>query len=262
MEELTLRRTRAKTPVFRVGQLEAKLPYDAQVLAEGYQALLPARLLSPFVEVPEGQIPEILNTRSIRKIKSHSSLRSLMKRHSRDGSMSDTETLVGSTPTSPLSPSYPDFKKHDPFDKHVIEEFDLSKDTTSSFDNDMALQMCMDLLTNELSTVLVGETVERRQSSGLQILLMIESYEKVQQHLRQEKLNPQTTTKNVQDVEKILEYWLQVLYAVYDRSYEQEVHGNEEHFPRPLSVARPPARHPGRKSLSGLSFGRSRGIAV
>lgn len=257
MEELIFRRTRAKTPVFRVGQLESKQPYDAKVLAERYQAILPARLMSPFVEVPEGEIPEILHTRTIRKIKRQDSLRSLMKKHSRDGSISDTETLVGSTPTSPLSPSYPEFKKYDSFDEHVtVEDLDL-KDTHSSFDNDMALKICMDLLTNELSTAIVGEPTAHRQSSGLQILLMIESYERVQQHLRQEKYKSQAGGKSdVQDVERILEYWLKVLYSVYDRSYDHNSRGNEEHYPLPLSVSRPPARHPGRSFRDyGATFG-------
>lgn len=265
MEELILRRTRAKTPVFRVGQLESQ-QIDAQLLAQGYQALLPARLMTPFVEE---ELPEIIPTRTIRKIKRQESLRSLMKKHSREGSISDSETLVGSTPTSPLSSSYPDFLKKydDPFAKHVmIDEFDSTDDLSLSFDNDMALKMCMELLTKELSSTLAGQPNEQaRQSSGLQILLMIESYEKVQQHLRQQMYKSQATGEKdgVQDVERILEYWLKVLYSVYDRSHELSVKGNEQYFPPPLSLSsnRLPPKHPGRKwSSPGVSFGGFEGL--
>jgi ribosomal protein S15P/S13E len=177
-----------------------------------------------------------------------------MKKHSRAASISDTETLVGSeSPKSPISPWLSDFGSN-----HIDDDSDFDEvEDLKMFDNDMALQKCMELLSSELSTALAeSQPIDQvRQSSGLQILLMIESYERVQQHLRQQIYNSHAKTgqkDRIQDVERILEYWLKVLYSVYDRSYENSKQGNEEYFPPPLSVKsskKPPKRSIHRKPL-------------
>ena len=167
-----------------------------------------------------------------------------MKLHSRASSISDTETLIGSpSPSSLNSPNKAFFKfKKSSFDdlekSHVISP---SEERTSDFDNDMALKICMDLLTKELSTAFTkqGTLHSDQRASGLQVLLMIEAYETVQQHLRQKRYSSNLMAEEdnqVQDVERILEYWLQVLYSVYDRSHELSSKGNEEYFPLPLAV--------------------------
>jgi hypothetical protein len=243
MDEPMLKRTRAKTPVYSIGQLESARhhPFDAtQLLAEHYRALLPARMPTPFVE-PE---PPKIHRKTLRKIKRQQSLRNLMKQHSRSSSISDSETLVGSdSPTSPLSPSHPLFdlkQEHALENNHVTAKAD--DDLTSSFENDMALKICMDLLTSELATAFSRQHPLEKEdrSSGLQVLLMIEAYETVQQHLRQRMYKSHVMGEkddHVQDVERILEYWLKVLYSVYDRSHEINSKGNEECFPRPLSLS-------------------------
>lgn len=259
MEEIVLRRTKAKTPVSFVGQLENK--QDAQSLAMYYQGLLPPRLMTPFLDLEsdsesEGSI--IIPVRTIRRMRRQQSLRSLMKKHSRAPSISDSETLVGSeSPKEPLSPWLPQSEMKLQHGDHM-NGYELHEEVGDLFNNDMALKKCMELLSSELSSVLAEQhqqqqpTDNTRQSSGLQILLMIESYEKVQQHLRQSIQDHEKG--EIKDVERILEYWLKVLYSVYDRSYEISMKGNEEHFPPPLSVVssqKPPRRSIHRKPVPG-----------
>lgn len=252
-----LRRTCAKTPVFCVGQLESK--GDAQSLAQYYQGLLPPRLMTPFLDLDsdaQSEYATIIPVRTIRKIKRQQSLRSLMKKHSRCESISDSETLVGwESPKEPLSPWLPhdDVKKlDDNDDKFLNYTLQNGSGEFKAFDNDMALKKCMELLSNELSAVIAEQqpSSDVRKSSGLQILLMIESYEKVQQHLRR---NIEDHEKGqIKDVERILEYWLKVLYSVYDRSYEFSMKEHEDYFPPPLSVVtnqKPPRRSIQRKPV-------------
>lgn len=254
-----LRRTRAKTPVFCVGQLESK--YDATSLAQYYQGLLPPRLMTPFLEVDttsEEVVKTIIPTRTIRKMKRSRSLRSLCKKHERCESLSDSETLVGSE--SPKMPASPWEKTHERKMSSTSTFNCYSPDEESSeseaFNNDMALKKCMELLSNELSAVITSQSpssspsTNRRKSSGLQILLMIESYEKIQQHLRQDI--EEHENGQIEDVERILEYWLKVLYSVYERSYESDAKEDMEYFPPPLSVVtcqKPPRRSIQRKPL-------------
>ena len=75
-----LRRTRAKTPVFRIGQLEeaeAKPRINAAELARQYQAALPPRAFTP---CPFASQPNI-HRNGLRRIKCHESLRDTVKYH-------------------------------------------------------------------------------------------------------------------------------------------------------------------------------------
>lgn len=253
------RRTCAKTPVFQIGQLESR--HDASSLAQYYQGLLPPRLMTPFLELeieikPEDHVTSIKPPRTIRKMKRSRSLRSLCKKHERCESLSDSETLVGSeSPKAPLSPWLKHERKMSSTSTFNCYSPDEDTFTDEVFDNDMALKKCMELLSNELSTVISSlphSPSQYRNSSGLQILLMTESYEKVQQHLRQNIKDHEDG--KIEDVEKILEYWLKVLYSVYDRSYEMggEKVVEKEYFPPPLSVVtcqKPPRRSIQRKPV-------------
>ena len=83
----------------------------------------------------------------------------------------------------------------------------------------------MDLLTNALATAFFRQhpTENEDRASGLQILLMIEAYETVQQHVRQQLYDPQVTGQengSLRSMERILNHWLEVLHSVYDRSEE------------------------------------------
>jgi hypothetical protein len=249
MENSIPRRTRAKTPVFAIGQLERKASghsTDAsRFLAEQYRAVLPLRAITPFLEA-ELPKPKLPRRKTLRKIKCQQSLRSINEEHSRSSSCSDSDTLVGSdSPTSEVSPlNWP--KKQPPREadeaEHVMSAYQDLTDFTSSFDNDIGLKICMDLLTNELATKLFcqhpSELSDR--ASGLQILLMIEAYETVQQRLRQRMYKAHVLGErddHVRAVNRILEHWLQVLYSVYDLSQERTKTKRvlEEECPLPIS---------------------------
>jgi len=104
-----LKRTRAKTPVFAIGQLENSLQrhsHDAiEILAEKYRALLPPRCETPFAEAPYRITPRKTPRKTLRKTKKQQNLRDLVNSQSRASSISDSETLVGSEPPSPRSPT-------------------------------------------------------------------------------------------------------------------------------------------------------------
>jgi hypothetical protein len=99
-------------------------------------------------------------------------------------------------------------------------------DSVATLDDDIGLEICVDLLTTELATALFRQHPAEREdrASGLQILLMIEAYETVQQHVRQQLCDPRVTeemSNHVKSCDKILGYWLKVLYSVYDQSQEK-----------------------------------------
>lgn len=224
------RRTRAKTPVFVVGQLERNSgikPSDrAKTLAEQYQALLPPRTFTPYPFDLPRLTPKKLQ--KLRKIKCQLSLRDIVKEHSNrthSVAYSDAETLVGSeSPASQHSPTRGEFEKVKLPIIHPHEQ--AGADPMAVFDDDIGLKICVDLLTNELASQLFRQHPAEREdrASGLQILLMIEAYETVQQHVRQKLCDPHVSQEmkdHVRSVDRILKYWLKVLYSVYDQSQEK-----------------------------------------
>jgi hypothetical protein len=233
MDPKILKRTRAKTPVFAVGQLENISVFidKAQALSEQYQSLLPPRTFTPYpLDLPE-LAPKKLQR--LRKKKCQLDLRDSIKEDSNRAhsiAYSDEETLVGSElPTPPHSPT-----------KHHFEEVQLptlgacdqsSSDPRAIFEDDIGLKICVDLLTTELATALFRQHPAERgdRASGLQILLMIEAYEAIQKNVRQQLCDPHVTQEmadHVKSVDRILRSWLKVLYSVYDQS--QEMKGKKE----------------------------------
>jgi hypothetical protein len=231
MDPEHLKRTRAKTPVFSIGQLERSSmpPTDkAQTLAEQYQSLLPPRTFTPYLlDIPE-LTPKKLQ--KLRKIKCQLSLRDAIKEQSNRGhsvAYSDAETLVGSeSPTSLHFPTDGEFEKGKLPIINPHEKAPSGPMTAS--DDDIGLKICVDLLTNELATALFRQHPAEHtdRASGLQVLLMIEAYEAIQKNVRQQLCDPHVTQEmkdHVKSVDKILRYWLKVLYSVYDHSQERKL---------------------------------------
>ncbi|KAG4439028.1 hypothetical protein IFR05_005492 [Cadophora sp. M221] len=300
--EIQHRRRSCKTPVFFVGQLERKsvtsccLTLDkAQILADEYQAVLPLRLKTSFVnyyiaEEKEGHghsdsSPSSSSSSSIlssylpktpkrlRKIKCQLSLRDLVRQHeqwapslSPSTPGSDAETLIGSPPCSPLdgefekgsprralplSGTFPR-PRHESYTPRQSQRHKQDSDNDSDSEHslpttpnpdpetDIGLKICTELLTHELATALLrhhptststSTSTPTDRASGLQILLMIEAYETVQSHVRRMLYDAHVTGKrfsHVRDAERILEHWLQALYAVYDREQEEERRATEK----------------------------------
>ena len=232
MDPEILKRTRAKTPVFAIGQLETASMFidKAQALAEQYQSLLPPRTFTPYpLNLPE-MAPKRLQ--KLRKMKCQLDLRDSIKEDPDRGhsvACSDAETLVGSeSPSPPHSPTedhfeeakYPLVNPHD----------QSSSDPMPIFEDDIGLKICVDLLTTELATAMFRQHPAEcgDRASGLQILLMIEAYEAIQKNVRQQLCDPQVTQEmadHVKSVDKILRCWLKVLYSVYDQSQEMKGEG-------------------------------------
>ncbi|EHL01908.1 hypothetical protein M7I_2091 [Glarea lozoyensis 74030] len=166
-------------------------------------------------------------------------LRDLVKDHSRSSrpsSSSDCDTLVGSeSPNSPRSPTdkeFPEVTRLHLVDKPPPRPQALSEkaslDMINELHNEIGLGICMNMLTNELATALFkqhpSENADR--ASGLQIRLMIEAYETLQDHVRNELYDAFVSGKeldpHVQEYEAILERWLDSLYAVYEVAQEKK----------------------------------------
>jgi hypothetical protein len=227
---------RAKTPVMFVGQLESHQPlYDpAQAFARQYSDLLPPRSFTPAIE--EQLVKP--QRRSIRKIKCQQSLRDLVKEQSRSprsSSSSDCDTLVGTespkSPRSPIEKGFPEIARLQLIDKPPPRPQALSKkaslDIIKQLHDVIGLDLCTNLLTNELATALLQQypSEHQDQASGPQIRLMIEAYEILQEHVRRELydafVNGQELDSHVQEIEVNLERWLDSLYDLYDTSQKK-----------------------------------------
>lgn len=269
------KRTRAKTPVFRIGQLERQTCADrlsgdiddAIVLAQQYQAVLPSRSLTPCHEVAAS------NTRrnGLRRVKCRDSLRDLARTNSDETQSSesglpntnwddyscdvsiekidalahsfaenyrstsrparaqilrrsfytpfirrhssDSDTLLGSdSEPSPNSSAPHTFSDSDLEAFKVMHEADQTMTET----DEIGMQLCMDLLTNDLASALQRQhpLEPGNRVSGLQLLLMIEAYESLQQKLR--RMGPDED--HVSAADEALEHWLQALRSIYERS--------------------------------------------
>jgi hypothetical protein len=295
MRSEELRRTRAKTPVYRIGQLEDKTCLDtkkdidtARVLAQQYQETLPARSFTPLPETT----PQNAHRNGLRRIKCHDSLRDIVKSipeeedqaskfaapnplanssldigrpsnhetlqesitghhmtklhssrsrfhrgsfetHFNRRHSSDSETLVGSdSETSPNSPALRSISSSDMDTIKIIQDCQTSSIQEDFPDptvagNTVGMQLCMDLLTNDLATALYRQHPAEggNRVSGLQILLMIEAYETLQQRLREEVLSSEVrdiSEEHVKDVDSSLDHWLQALRSIYERSLSRD----------------------------------------
>jgi hypothetical protein len=77
----------------------------------------------------------------------------------------------------------------------------------------LCLEICLDLLSQELSAATLGPShTARIQSSTLKIWLMIEAYERLRDQVRYEVLRNET---NMAEVEDMFDTWIRALYRIY-----------------------------------------------
>ncbi|KHJ31397.1 hypothetical protein EV44_g0036 [Erysiphe necator] len=223
MRHPNVRRTRPKTPIRRVGQREdVALPCQgvARKLAADYQSVLPSRDTSQEDLGCQNQ-----PLRKLRKVKSQISLRDLskdqaepqVKRSKTTDSDCDVETLVGSETTSLDSKINDEFWRVPSTRKPTYPSIKADR---GNGDADIGLQICVDLLTNELASILFRHhpVEDNDRASELQILLMIEAYETIQKQIHERAMDPCVTVHHVRYLEQLLENWLDVLYDLYERS--------------------------------------------
>ncbi|CEI41316.1 hypothetical protein FVEN_g3572 [Fusarium venenatum] len=240
-------RRQAKTPVFRIGQLEqhalARKAKDVpektssvELIADQYHALLETRdgppaldsqLPSPsreshysFDDTPL-QIPPYAAKRSqsMRTANTSSSMTAIprqLRPRLRSAPTHDTNVAAveGDTiyfkPYSfspPPSPEYPGTPRHS-----WTDEFRPSSSSGHSFQDNISLQIALDLLTSELSSVMTGRPQRNGQNTAaLQIWVMIEAYERLRDQLtRQEPSNAEA-----QKVATMFDCWLASLYSIH-----------------------------------------------
>lgn len=223
MRKSVLKRTRPKTPILSVGQQEyitKQSPDKARKLAADYQAVLPTHLSS------DEFLPDYQPLRRLRKVKSQISLRDLSKDQAEEQIKSpiidldgDVETLIGSEPPT--------------LDSRIQDEFwrvpysrkpNYASVKTLKGEADIGLRICVDLLTNELASVLFRHhpIEESDRASELQILLMIEAYETIQKQIHEKCFDPQVSTYHMTRLDELLEIWLDALYDLYERSREPD----------------------------------------
>lgn len=78
----------------------------------------------------------------------------------------------------------------------------------------LGLQICLDLLTRELSFAIFNRPDRSGNGlSSLQVWVMIEAYERLRDQLRDSVSMP---TEETQSVELMLDTWLQALYTIHD----------------------------------------------
>ncbi|KAK4111318.1 hypothetical protein N656DRAFT_712085 [Canariomyces notabilis] len=222
-------RRRAKTPIFSIGQLEdIPRPSNAlgrtssvDLIADQYRALLDYRasvhsdaISEPSLSLDEGESDEALidrRRRSSASLPPETPICAPMRNRDfaqRSTTSDDDGTLVAfeeetvyfkpvsfsPEPTLPLArlPSY---------------------SSCTSADDNLSLQICLDLLTRDLSSALEGRPGKScPDPSALQVWVMIEAYER----LRDQILERRPASKESRSLEMMFDMWLRSLYAIHD----------------------------------------------
>lgn len=235
-------RRRAKTPILSIGQLE-EVPRptntpsktsSVDLIAEQYQAVLEYRhsyssvYSDQSVECPlSTAVSDAAEPVTLRRQRSSGYLRDdarngdspRMAELASVSPMSDDGTLVSFqdktvyfkpisfSPEEPKSPPRP-----------------LSGRTTT--DDNLSLQICLDLLTRELSSAMPGQPCRSSTAtSALQIWVMIEAYER----LRDQMAELSNTNKQARAMEMMFDMWLRALYSVHDSMTRAgRAHGHDD----------------------------------
>lgn len=231
----TMRR-QAKTPVFRIGQLEnpvtpreipareTEVPEktsSVDLIAEQYRALLETQDHSDVEDGwsdrrPSHENPRVPQTYIPRKISESSQSRTHL----------EPPRLTNHGKNLPRRPPTPDdeglvafeedaiyFKpvsfSPEPSPRHSLLNEPLPQYTPDN----LSLQICLDLLTRELSSALVARPNRTgSEATTLQIWVMIEAYERLQDQLSRLGLE----NEELKQVEHMLNTWLRALYSLHN----------------------------------------------
>ncbi|ORY61233.1 uncharacterized protein BCR38DRAFT_411122 [Pseudomassariella vexata] len=226
----------AKTPVFRIGQLEDvssqrplkphKVP-SVELIAESYRALLDSRcsVFSDKYMTPksyeEQTRPDSRRQRRGDDVTPDAALEDPATPKSNMGSptSSDDGTLIGFEEDAIYfkpSPSSSPLRQ----DSRRSSRRPLS---VATLDNP-GLGICVDLLTRELSSAVSGNPLRPSdETSALQIWVMIEAYERLHDKIKDMGLDaPQANS-----MEAMFDTWLRGLYAVHDKMTGNDKQGSD-----------------------------------
>ncbi|KAK3692831.1 hypothetical protein B0T22DRAFT_28209 [Podospora appendiculata] len=222
----TTMRRRAKTPIFSIYQLE-EIPrpgnalasdkrLSAEVIAEQYRALLDSRNSMARETYPDDDDAihlrrNIHTPESTTRPLTGSSSSSSSSQHPTTSPTSSDGTLVAFDDETVY------FKPVSFSPEPISPFFDRRFPTTSPPPTpNLGLQICLDLLTRDLSSSLRRSGRNRGcvETSALQVWAMIEAYERLRDQL------PDTEARLGRDEQKsldqMLDLWLRALYAVHD----------------------------------------------
>ncbi|KAH8897009.1 hypothetical protein GQ53DRAFT_742854 [Thozetella sp. PMI_491] len=226
----TMRRLRAKTPVFAIGQLEGdslERPQNAlgsdkrssaEILAEQYRALLQSRN-SVFADT----LPEPLPSRQDEGPKTAGAKRQstgtsgeddlharrLSNELSQGSPTSDDGTLVSFEEDAiyfkPISFS--------PEPPQSPLRFQSPLGSPSPAPDNLSLQICMDLLRRDLASSITSRLSQASpEASALQVWVMIEAYERLRDQLTDTRLG----YEEARQLEQMFGMWLRTLYSIHD----------------------------------------------
>lgn len=233
--KMSTTRRRAKTPVFSIGQLEglplrgyttpARASVDGESISEQYKRLVDecdrhSNCSDAHSEPPPSRLGYREQEYEARRQRSSDSLPSNSLFSTANGKkplaaspVSDDGTLVSFEEETvyfkPVS-----FSPEPRSPNHVYGSSPGSNASNPfASPSNLSLQICLDLLTRELSSALS----DRRQRPGsdisaLQVWVMIEAFERLRDQVAEMGLG----VRGVSKVEEMFETWIQALYAVHD----------------------------------------------
>ncbi|KAF5622861.1 hypothetical protein F52700_10173 [Fusarium sp. NRRL 52700] len=246
----SIMRRQAKTPVFRIGQLEqhalARKAKDVpektssvELIADQYNAVLESRDGPPaldsqlpprastysFDDTPLQISPHGAKRQSLRSSNTYSSMTAIprqLRPRLRSAATHDTNVAAveGDTiyfkPYSFSPPPSPDQTPGTPRGSWT-DEFRPPSSSGHSFQDNISLQIALDLLTSELSSVVSGRPQRNGQdTAALQVWVMIEAYER----LRDQLTRQQSSNAEAQKVATMFDCWLASLYSIHSSLIE------------------------------------------
>ncbi|KAL7622348.1 hypothetical protein AAE478_007852 [Parahypoxylon ruwenzoriense] len=217
----------AKTPVYRIGQLEGSSRQDQPTLrkvssveriAESYRELLesscailddttnepsPLRLGEPYRADVRNYVGREETIQELPEVQPLSI----------GSPTSDDGTLVASDEESAcFKPRYYSPAPTSPRDNH--QRNDVIRPLRRMPSVSPSLQICFDLLSRELSSAASGSCLRpSEETSALQVWVMIEAYER----LREQVLDMQLNRDQERSLNAMIDTWLKALYTVHDR---------------------------------------------
>ncbi|KAK3381435.1 hypothetical protein B0H63DRAFT_204654 [Podospora didyma] len=228
-----MRRRRAKTPIYSIYQLDdmprpsnalSKTP-SIELIAEQYRALLDSRNSAWCDSQPDLPLPSQSSSGS-GSDSDGQQLQAEAPIHKRDQPTelpsasspisSDDETLVAFEEErvyfKPVSFSPEPMLSPVQFEHHLHPL--RSPTPAAAAPDNLSLQICLDLLTRELSSALSKRPNRSSpETSALQVWVMIEAYERLRDQLSEA---PRLRNEELRTMENMFDMWLRALYTIHD----------------------------------------------
>lgn len=246
----TKMRRRAKTPIFSIGQLDTiPRPTNAlgktssvELIADQYRALLDTRnsvYSDSHSEPPpsrQGDGPAVF---TLRKQQSSDELNIETPIHA--PTHSTAQQAAGASPTSDDG-TLVSFEEETVYFKPVSFSpeprspqplfSDVPFPSPSASPDSLSLQICLDLLTRDLSSSLASRPSRSSpETSALQIWVMIEAYERLRDQLAGMRLG----ISEMRPLETMFDMWLRALYTIHD-SLTGHTSGTESDYEGDMGV--------------------------